>query len=80
MKPLNNLKGYCLATFVKDGSNPELSNVVGKPRGEWRVDNPLTIYGTAQELIESVGPGFDKRVHTICEVLIHLAGERVEVL
>lgn len=81
MKPLNNFKGYCLATFVADGSDDEISRVIGRPRGEWKVNfEPLTIYPTVEGLIESIGETYNKKVHTICEVILHITGERVEVI
>ncbi len=78
--PLNNLKGFCLATFVKSADQPEgVSAIVGKPRGEWQVGTPLTIYPTLQALIDAT-PGYDKRTHAIDEVIVHIIGERCEIV
>lgn len=89
MNQLNNYVGYVVATFVPREDSPDvagtagqaLSNVVGRRSGEWRVsDEPLVIYPTVTDLIESIGPSFNKKTHLICEVIIHISGERVEIV
>lgn len=78
--PLNNLKGFCLATFVKSADqDEEVSAIIGRPRGEWHVGWPLTIYPTLQSLIDAT-PGYSKKTHFVNEVIIHVIGERVEIV
>lgn len=81
MKTINNFKGFCLVTPVPIEPEPaeEHSVVVGKKRFNWAAQEPVTIYSTLQELIDAT-PGFNKKTHLVCEVIIHLVGERVEIV
>lgn len=80
MVDLNNLIGYCLSTPVRADNTPEgVSSVIGKPRLHWSAEFPLVIYETPQQLIENT-PGYSKKTHFINQVIIHVLGERVEVI
>lgn len=78
--PINNLQGYCLI-YREPAQVPEgLSAPTGDQRWEaWQSLTPLVIYPSVDALIEAV-PNFDKRKHIIGHVIVHLIGERVEVV
>lgn len=80
MKTINNFKGFCLVSPVTIEPEPaeDHSVVIGKKRFNWMAQEPVTIYSTLQDLIDAT-PGFDKRTHFVCEVIVHLVGERVEI-
>ncbi len=75
----NNYTGFVLIRREVDEVSSDVSNVVGKPRVTWHTLTPMVIYPTIQELIDAT-PGFDKRVHFIGEVIVHLLSERSEII
>ncbi len=76
---VNNYRGYILMRRETEELSPDVSNVVGKPRVSWHTLTPMVIYPSLVELIEAT-PGFDKRVHFVGEVIVHLLSERVEIV
>lgn len=81
MSNIQNFTGYCL--IYRDAAQvppSELSTIqTGAKWEQWQTLIPLVIYPTVEMLIEAV-PDFDKRKHIIGEVIVHLIGERVEIL
>lgn len=76
----NNYHGYILIYREgEQGRDPELSNVVGKPRGEWQTLEPMVIYPTITALVNAV-ENFDKKTHIVGEVIVHLLSERAEII
>jgi hypothetical protein len=77
---IQNLQGYCLIYRDAKEIPAGLSSATSAQRWEqWQSLTPLVIYPTPQALIEAV-PDFDKKKHIIGQVIVHLIGERVEVV
>ena len=77
---IQNQQGFCL--IYRDTKEiPEgLSSATSAQRWEqWQSLTPLVIYPTVEMLIEAV-PDFDKKKHIIGQVIVHLIGERIEVV
>jgi len=76
---IQNYTGYCLI-YRDTAEIPAGLSTVGSQRYEqWQTLVPLVIYPTIDDLIEAV-PDFDKKKHIIGQTIVHLIGERCEIV
>lgn len=76
---IQNYTGYCLI-YREPSQVPEGLSTMGSQKYEqWQTLIPLVIYPTIEAMIEAT-PEFDKKKHIIGQVIVHLIGERCEIV